>query len=135
MEEHDIGALQTAVFASFVDESLGQCEDCYWPTDCYRCFVLDDAGVVRPCPDLEGVDAWAVWSQCPRHYEFRYLIDQGIGSAAELARWAWECDDHKRPITARASHLIRTWTRIKDLPSALREHIVAKKLKSNKNAG
>lgn len=137
MEE--VGALHTEVFSRFVNESLpAVCSgDCGWASHCHDTWVLLGTGEVRPMPSemsFEDIDPWAIWHLCPRRFKSKsYALDQGLATISECCRWAVECALHQRTnLSPRASYLLREYTRIKGLPSALRQKMMMDEIKATK---
>jgi hypothetical protein len=131
--EDDIGSLYTSVWRYFVEKELPDCDYCPFDDCCRtRRFWLLETGEINahPMHDSTPPDFWAVWSRCPKTFPRRWVIDEGVGSLKELLRWAVERGAHqRRHVPARASYLMREYTRIKDMPEALHEHILVQKSK------
>ena len=132
-----MAALYASVFSGFIDETIPECgEFCPYSSECYERFLLVETGEVKPWPwagpECEP-DFWAMWPTCPRHYmgeKYIYRVERGSGYLAEVCRWQYEKGAHKSDkINARGLNLIREWSRIKDLPSTLREKMAIDKLK------
>jgi hypothetical protein len=97
--------------------------------------LLLDSGSIVPFNPEQGYDIpdhWASWPKCPRLYLGKaYQIDQGIVSISEALRWAFEMRIHRSSrLSCRGQFLIREWSRIKEHPRLLAEHIAYEKWKA-----
>ena len=147
MSESEIGSLYAQVFASFISKCLAdecQGDQCPYAMDCHTRWLLLDTGEVRPVP-WEGRASeppwWASWARCPHAYPHTlYSLDVGAGGIAEACRWAFVRGVHQIPeepdlgrgLSARGSYLLREWSRIKDRPEALSQHIAIEEAKAKR---
>ena len=122
------------MFRGFIEESLPECDGehvpvglCAFAGECHRRFALLETGEIKPLAAWYHPLTYARWPACPRRFlglGHLYRVDQWPVDLAEVCRWAVERGEHRsRQITARASCILREYTRIRETPSALRTRI------------
>lgn len=121
----------------FIGKNLPDCKisECPFDRECNSRFLLLDSGSIVPFKEEKGYpipDHWVSWPRCPRLFlGRRYMVDQGIVSISEALRWAFEMRAHRsHRLSCRGQYLIREWSRIREYPGLLADHIAYEKWKA-----